>query len=223
MARVLILVEGQTEEQFIKVHLQTTLAKKGIYINPTILRTKTVKSGKYFKGGVISYAQVKRDLHNLFQDTNANLITTMFDLYGLPDDFPGRSSHEYKTQTDCYKRVEIIENSFREAICDNRFHPYLQLYEFEALLFSEPAKIAEISNEPEKLANKLNNIRSQFRTPEEIDDNPNTCPSRCILQIVPKYRKVHSGTIIAREIGLEKIRSECPHFNQWIKTLELLA
>jgi hypothetical protein len=88
MSRVLILVEGQTEELFIKEHLSPYLAARGLFLEkPVILPTKKLSGQPFFKGGITSYRQVRNSLRNLLNDSNARLITTMLDYYGLPDDF----------------------------------------------------------------------------------------------------------------------------------------
>lgn len=69
---------------------------------------------------------------------------------------------------------------------------------------------------------KVLKIRNQFNSPEEIDDNPNTSPSKRILGIFPGYQKVFDGPLIVGKIGLQKIRDECVHFNDWVTKLETL-
>jgi Domain of unknown function (DUF4276) len=39
----------------------------------------------------------------------------------------------------------------------------------------------------------------------------------------PPYRKVLDGPTIAEKIGLERIRSACPHFDAWVSWIESLA
>ncbi len=55
MKKVLILVEGQTEETFVKQVLSPYLNRFDIFIIPTIIVTKRVKIGADFKGGVPEY------------------------------------------------------------------------------------------------------------------------------------------------------------------------
>lgn len=83
--KIIILVEGQTEERFAKGILAPYLLTKKIVLAVTILNTKTVKDGANFKGGIINYDKVKNDLTRLFHDSSAKLVTTMFDYYGLPN------------------------------------------------------------------------------------------------------------------------------------------
>lgn len=84
MKRVLVLVEGQTEETFVKRVLGEHLSRFGVYAAPTIAATKRVKSGKKFKGGVVSYARARRDLLRLLGDSGAAAVTTMIDYSSAP-------------------------------------------------------------------------------------------------------------------------------------------
>ena len=93
MKRGLVLVEGQTEDLFVKNVLQPYLWNRtSLWLTPALLVTKLVKSGANFKGGVRSYAQVRRDVQKLLQDADAAVVTTFIDYYGLPVDFPGVST-----------------------------------------------------------------------------------------------------------------------------------
>ncbi|MEW6202789.1 MAG: DUF4276 family protein [bacterium] len=224
VVKVLILVEGQTEERFIKDIITPHLEKFDVFPIPIIVTTKRVKSGADFKGGISSYTKVKREIQRLLGDTGAKAVTTMLDFYALPDDFPRKKSI---ININCYGKVKIVEDALVEDVNHKKFIPYLQLHEFEGLLFSLPETIAKpfadiTTTEYRRLVNELQNIRKSFKTPEEIDDNPETCPNRRIKKLIPYYRKVLYGTVIARNIGLDTIRQECPHFNQWIEKLEAL-
>jgi hypothetical protein len=217
MGKVLILVEGQTEEKFVKEVLNPHLNNYEKYLIPTIVNTKIVKSGPNFKGGLVSYGQVRRDLMRLLGDTSALCVTTMLDLYGLPDEFPGRDDAPALP----YDKVQYIENAFREDIDHPRFLGNLTLHEFEGLLFTKPAEIARALYSPDKEA-ELTKICASFKTPEEINDNPRTAPSKRLEAIFPIYNKPFYGLVISKRIGLQAIRSECPHFNKWINRLENL-
>ena len=217
MQKVLVLVEGQTEEKFVKEVLNPHLNNYGKYLIPTILNTKIVKSGPNFKGGIVSYAPVRRDLMRLLGDTSALCVTTMFDLYGLPSEFPGRSD----APATPYGKVQHIENAFRHEINHPRFLENLTLHEFEGLLFTTPAEIARALHEPNREP-ELAKIRASFQTPEEINDNPKTAPSKRLEGLFPIYNKLFYGIVISKRIGLQAIRAECPHLHQWVSRLENL-
>ena len=215
--KAIILVEGQTEERFVKTVLQPHLLAKRVDLAVTILNTKTVKDGANFKGGVTNYDKAKNDLTRLFHDSSAKLVTTMFDYYALPTDFPGFTSQA----GDCYQKVEHLEHSFAQDINKANFLPYLQLHEFEALLFSSTQDIADVMGDDKKA--ELDAIRAAYTTPEEINNNPQTCPSKRLLKLFPEYAKVVFGTLISSNIGLDVIRAECPHFNEWLTKLEAIS
>lgn len=217
MKKVLVLVEGQTEEAFVKRVLQEHLLKYNVALIPTIVSTKRVKSGPDFKGGIVSYKRVRGDILRLLNDSSAVLVTTMFDLYGLPGDLPGRSNARGTPQD----KVRFIEDELRKDINNGRFHGYLSLHEFEGLLFSDPSIIAITLNAQDR-ENEVKRIRDFFASPEEINDNPQTAPSKRLLDIFPRYNKVFYGSAIAQRIGIKTMRSECHHFNDWITILEKL-
>lgn len=217
MQKVLVLVEGQSEEKFVKEVLNPHFNNLGKYLIPTIINTRIVKSGPNFKGGILSYGQVKRDLVRLLRDTSACCVTTMFDLYGLPSEFPGRDDAPLKP----YDKVTHIEAAFAQDIDHQSFLSNLILHEFEGLLFTTPAEIARALNEPDREP-ELTKIRTSFQTPEEINDNPKTAPSKRLKSLFPFYNKPFYGMVISKRIGLNAIRTECPHFNQWVSRLENL-
>lgn len=218
MHRVLILVEGQTEERFVKTVLNPHLENYNVVCIPTIITTKLVKRGPNFKGGVPEYTKVKRQIQRLLGDTNAIKISTMIDYYGVPNSFPGKNNIFGEKPHD---RVKYLESELLKDIDDQRFLPYYALHEFEALLFSSPLEIANTMIQPASLAD-LQAIRSSFATPEDINDNPITCPSKRLSNLFDIYNKPIYGTLISQRIGLETIKAECPHFNEWISTFENL-
>lgn len=149
----------------------------------------------------------------------------MFDYYGLPPDWPDKPA---AVSTPSIKAV-AIERALHEDICaqmgkgfiSDRFIPYVQMHEFEALLFSEPTVLAAALRCP-SLADSLQAVISECQEPEAIDDHRETSPSKRILRHCPRYDKVLQGTTAASSIGLSRMRERCPHFNDWLTRLESL-
>ena len=109
-----------------------------------------------------------------------------------------------------------------EAVGDvPSFIPYVQKFEFEALLFTAPDKLALLFPENDQ-TESLQKISAQHATPEEIDDSPQTAPSKRIQKLLPGYRKRQHGVLAAQDIGLTAMREACPHFNEWLTKLETL-
>jgi hypothetical protein len=212
-----VLVEGQTEELFVKTVLQPYLwSRTSLWVIPTILVTKVVKSGTNFKGGVSSYAQVHRDVHKLLQDAGVAVITTLIDYYALPGDFPGMSTRPSGTAG---QRVAHVQSAFGAAIGDPRFVPFFMLHEFEALLFCDlgdhRAWVYQDGN-----IEQLRSVRQAVASPEDINEGYDTAPSRRVLSAFPGYQKTFHGLLAVMDIGIENMRVQCPHFHEWLSRLE---
>lgn len=220
MNRVFVSVEGQTEETFVREVLRKHLWGFNVDIQPVVITTHRVKQGMNFKGGALSYGRAHREIMRLLNDRNAVAVTTMYDLYQLPIDFPGQDT--FPSGNGQAKALHL-ENAFQQGIGSLRFHPYLQVHEFEAFLFVDTARTASLFTGTNDLAEQLQAIRRKFTTPEDINDSPLTAPSKRILALYPRYEKPLYGTIIALETGLSTIRTECPHFTEWVTWLEGLG
>lgn len=219
MARVLILVEGQTEEVFVRDVLSPHLAALGVHVHVTLVVTKRVKSGGHFKGGVSKYERIEADVHRLLGDTHASLVTTMLDFYGLPDDFPGQQTKPHGT---CFARVAHVEQEFRRSINHPRFEPHLSLHEFETIAFVDPGRADWVFTSP-SVVQQLQATAARYTTPEEINEGAATAPSKRLSALFPAYQKTLHGPMIAGAVGLELIRAKCPHFNGWLARLEGLG
>ena len=105
--------------------------------------------------------------------------------------------------------------------CDseNRFIPYIEMHEFEALLFSDADILAEKTEIDAALIRK---IIEKYDSPEEINDDPANAPGKRLESLKDGYRKVAMGKTISEAIGIAVIRRKCPHFNDWLTKLEQL-
>ena len=63
-------------------------------------------------------------------------------------------------------------------------------------------------------------MSNEFANPEDINNSPKTAPSKRILGAVKSYSKVLDGNCVAMDIGLERMRQCCPHFNEWVSEME---
>lgn len=222
IARLNMIVEGQTEETFVREILREPLAHRGVYVQVRCVETRR-KHGRVYRGGLISYAKARGDMRRWLAEDKAAYLTTMFDRYKLPADFPG--FEHAQNVSDRYQKVSHLENRLAADIADPRFLPYIQLHEFEGLLFSDVQAIDAILKVQHRRSQllTLRRIRAQFDTPEAIDDGETTAPSKRLQRLYPSYDKVLFGTRIAQRIGLETLRHECPHFHAWVSTLEALS
>ncbi len=226
MIRLNIIVEGQTEEAFVGRVLMGPLALAGVGVSVRCVETsRDKKRHKIFRGGLLDYNRAKRDLLRWMKEDQKQdaWFTTMFDLYALPDDFPGRI--EAKRPPTALERVISLEEAFSTDFAHPRFIPYIQLHEFEALLFADPAKLDWAFIEHEEAIAKLVEAAASFKSPEDIDDGQTTAPSKRIIQAIPEYaaRKTSAGPLVAEKIGLPILRAKCLHFDAWLKKIEALG
>ena len=220
--RVLAFVEGQTDEKFGREVVSPSLASRNVFISAT------TPGRRRAHGGVPSWARAKRELLRYLKEDTGRFVTTMFDYYGLPCDWPGKKEAKRKTRPST--KAETIEQAIHADVCATlgesfdgaRFLPYIQMHEFEALLFSDTRVLAESVPQP-GLQARLDEIIEECGEPERIDDDPKTTPSKRICALVPSYQKVLHGIIAAKRIGLATMRDQCPHFSQWIEALEQLG
>lgn len=219
--RLYVTTEGQSERKFAEEVLRPHLANRYIDVRARVVVTNR-KLGK--RGGIIDYDKIRGDLHRLMlEDQQAEArFTTMIDLYALPDQFPGWTNA--KQLSHPHDRIRVLEESLKTDFADHRFLPYIQLHEFEALLYCDLSQLQKRISGSEaglrKLAHEVKDI-----SPEEINEGAATAPSKRIIRHVPIYEKskVRVGAAAAAAIGLPALRSKCPHFNSWIKSLEALA
>lgn len=223
MMRLNIIVEGQTEETFVNKILGPHLGVVDVFASARCVETGR-KRGRIFRGGMISYVKAKKDIELWMKEDKGGDVrfTTMFDFYRLPNDFPGFD--EAKQKPDPYKKIEVLEENLRLDIASQRFIPYLQLHEYEALLFSAIDKFHHYYIDHQSQLNKLKRDVYGITNPELINGNPETAPSKRIIKYLPSYdgEKPSAGPIIAEHIGLQGIRSKCKHFDSWVSQLEIL-
>ena len=220
MTRLNIIVEGPTEETFVRELLAPHLGQHNVFAIARSVETGRRK-GRIFRGGLVHYEKVRKDIQSWLKQDSAALVSTMFDYYALPKDFPKPATPQGGVPV--HQWVPQLEQALSEDIRDIRFVPYIQLHEFEALLFSDVEKTgAVLSATPDQLE-QLRRIRAAFETPEHINDSPETAPSKRLLQLFPGYDKPVFGSLALGRIGLSAIRQSCPHFAGWLTRLESLS
>ena len=204
MIRLAIAVEGETEEEFVK----QVLADR--------LRLRDVEPIPYLLMGNVNIPRLSGEMARLL--TGHDAVTSLVDFYG----FEGKNHQE--TAEELEHRILTATRTNLRLVPDRLpIIPYVQLHEFEGLLFAETRAFGTLLNLPEGALERLQAIREQFTTPEEINDDILTAPSKRIANIIPRYNKKVDGPMLAEEVGLDRICAECPRFNRWLADLEALA
>ena len=214
-----ILVEGATELEFVRSVLKPHFVDLGMQMQGIQVITRRVGGDAAHRGGHVRYEQFQRQIRKLLQNTQATLVSTMFDYYGLGADFP----LPVKTQTGrAVDRVLALEKSVEQDVNDPRFRAYFALHEFEAMLFVDPDVVARVTQSI-AARSELMAIANNFATPEDINDHPSTAPSKRLANCIANYDKTFHGPYVTMEIGLAKLRQGCPHFGQWLNMMETIV
>lgn len=212
MKRLFIVVEGQTEEEFVRTMLRPYLFSCGIYdVNPILIRTS--KSGR---GGFVNYDHLKNTVMPLLKSQKDDIVVTTFvDYFRIPHNTP---QYEQCMLTGSSRdKVDALERCIGDDINDSRFVPYIQLHEFEALLFSNNQGFEDFFTKEQ--AEQTAVIVETFDNPEDINTHPQYAPSKRILAIKEDYNKPIDGNLIALKVGINTILEHCPRFAAWVKYL----
>lgn len=222
---IYVVVEGQAEQTFVRDVLAPHMAPGKIYLHPALIG----KPGH--KGGDIRFDKAKNDIGNFLRQRNDTYITTMFDYFRIDSEWPGKADalRQVKNGTNltASQKAGILETATLTEIvrifpgCDseNRFIPYIEMHEFEALLFSDADVLADKTQIDAAL---IRRIIEKYDSPEEINDDPANAPCKRLEALKDGYRKVAMGKTISEAIGIAAIRRQCPHFNDWLTKLEQL-
>lgn len=205
MTRLGISVEGETEEEFVKQSLAVHLQARGIYVKPVLLGRAR---GSVQGGGNVTIQGLAAEMRHLRYSCDA--VTSLVDFYG----FRGKRG---MSPDDLIQAIHL--GTGRPD--DGQVIPYVQVHEFEGLLFSHVDVFESVFHDAP--ITDLRSIRKGFDTPEDINDNKNTAPSKRIEKLVKRYRKRLHGPVLAEQIGLEMMRGECPRFDAWLRRLESLG
>jgi hypothetical protein len=213
MRGVYFIVEGQTEEEFINTTVRHYFYNLEIYD----VRAFQLETSPGFKGGDLSFKRYQHNIELLLKRETDIIVTSLIDFFRLKSDFP--KYEEAKGVVDKNAKVSFLEASIREVINNRFFIPYIQLHEFEGVLFSDKAGFDYITNIDPWNLTMLHQVVDTFDNPELINDGAATAPSKRLESLISGYRKTLHGPIMADEIGMNRILARCPRFCNWISTL----
>ncbi len=218
MKRLIVICEGPTEQAFCHDVLQPYFVAKAIYIqSPTIKKSK---------GGIVHWESLKKEIHIYLEHDSSAIITMLIDYYGIEQKhgFPGwDESLKIRVKEERMGFLELSMKNDIEEKYRNRFVPYLQLHEFEGLLFSDKEAFDDNFEDSEFADYQyLEETFAQFSNPEMVNNGKTTSPSNRLDRIFVGYQKTVHGPLLAEEIGLSKIRGKCPRFNEWIEKLQAI-
>ncbi|MCI1682950.1 MAG: DUF4276 family protein [Bacteroides sp.] len=212
MKRLIIICEGETEQEFCKDVLYQHFQNKDIYIETPLIKKSL--------GGIVPWKQIKNQIL-LHLNEKEVFVTLLIDFYGIKDYHRFPKWDESKGIADKIQKMIFLEQAMKEDISNHRFIAYIQLHEFEGLLFNNIAAFK--NNIPQNEITDLTTLEDTINlnpNPELINDGPTTAPSKRLERLIKGYNKVVYGAILATAIGLQNIRNKAVHFNDWITQLE---
>jgi hypothetical protein len=179
-AETAIICERQTEEGFVKECLAPHLVEYSVYVTPRLLGKTPTREG----GGNVSVNRVVSYIRRVHR--NFDHVTTFLDFYGFND--KGEMSCSALTD-DIAKRAE---RALGTGYSEDHIIPYVQRHEFETLLFSRPDAFDLEEAWTDEQPQELESIRIGFATPDDINDDPRTAPSKRLARTFssgafPKY------------------------------------
>jgi hypothetical protein len=206
MKRLIIICEGETEQEFCKDVLHPCFYDKGVQIFfPTIKKSN---------GGIAKWNVLKRQVESHLRQEPDAYVTTLIDLYALPTDYPNFD----------IDNVDGIEQGMKtdiDASLNYRFIPYIQRHEFECFIFASIDVLKKNFRPQDANFDEIEKVLRKYSDClEDINSGPDTAPSKRLLANIKGYNKIVDGACLASEIGLPTIRKKCPRFNKWLEQLE---
>lgn len=218
MKRIVIICEGETEKEFCTKILSPYFITKNIFVQAPLIKKSM--------GGIVRWSILKKEINTYLKENNV-FVTTLIDYYGLYSKYQFPGWDKSLTIVDKNKRMDLLEKAMAQDIEDrlrHRFMPYMQLHEFEGLLFNDINIFYEQIPKEELVG--VVELEQTFRdypdNPEMINNKKETSPSNRLERIIFGYNKVVYGNYLAEAIGLDRIRSKSPRFNNWLEKIENL-
>jgi len=217
MKRIIIVCEGETEKEFCTKLLAPYFISKNIHVQSPLIKKSM--------GGIVKWTELKKQILLHLNEPTA-YVTTFIDYYGLYEKYHFPKWNDAMKISDKNSRMDFLEKAMLEDITDDlrpRYIPYIQLHEFEGLLFNDIRIFHEQIPKNELVeVQELEQVFKDFSNPEMINDKRETSPSHRLIRIIKGYNKIVYGNYLAEAIGLENIRNKSPRFNNWLQKIERL-
>lgn len=217
MKRLIIICEGPTESEFCREVLAPALFRHDIIVEAPLIKKSN--------GGIVPWSSIKRQIEMHLREGGRPFVSMLIDYYGIKDSYNFPGWQESKQISNKTERLNFLTAGMREEINPDlvsRFIPYIQIHEFESLLFSDLEVFKRSFAENEMNLTILENALAEFPNPEDINSRPTLAPSKRLIEAIPGYDKVVYGSCLAEDIGLDRITEKCPLFREWLSTLSAI-
>ncbi|PWK22647.1 uncharacterized protein DUF4276 [Arcicella aurantiaca] len=218
MKHLYIIVEGQTEAEFVERLLISYLSNQGLHTNIQPIKI-TMSGGGH---GFNNIEHFRNTIKPIMYYKDEPIITTMIDYSGINSEKKMPNYLNCIEKSDVEQRILCMEESLKNYV--NTIKPYTNFipnilrHEFETLLFANPEDGFDL--EDEQIKREIIDLKSKYLSIEDINSSPETFPSKRIESIYSsinkKYNKIADGVDIAELTGINSILKECPHFKNWL-------
>lgn len=223
MKRLIFIVEGETELEFVNRLLIPYLTVSG-------LTTSMYGIIITMSGGGHGYNNIEHFINTIrpvLSMSDEPIITTLIDHYGINSERKLPGYNECIQESNVEARIKKMEKMLNEAVQSIKsyrfFIPYIQRHEFETLLFADPEKGFDL--EDELIKQDIITLCNSFSSVEDINCTPEGAPSKRLIAIYKQhykaYEKVTDAVDIAELTTIDKILEKCPRFKNWVDTLLL--
>ena len=224
MLDILVLCEGQTEREFCNQVVAGPLARNNIALAGTLVGKPQRKHG-----GIRPWPVYRAELLRLAKERADRHLAVLVDYYAMPNSWPGRAASRSQPVSNRGIHVEGLLEADLSNQLHGRFHPCVQLHEFESLLFVDPAATAFIIAASGRglndryIAQRMEAIKAECGgSVELINDAPDNAPSKRLIKLMPNYDKVAWGVTAAADTSIPKLMAGCPWLNRWLSGMEAL-
>ncbi|MBW3068894.1 MULTISPECIES: DUF4276 family protein [unclassified Actinomyces] len=212
LRHVMVLVEGQTEQGVLESVFAPVALTHSIYIQPITVITSDTSHGANRGGG--NWRKYDDHLRRLLKNTHLSRVGLLIDFYGYPRNAPGYIANG---KGESYR--QSLEQALRDHFEDPRFRPLVVKHEIEALALASISAGHSTGAFSTKALKQLVKAVEASGGPEEVNNGPDTSPSKRIHRVCRKYRKVQDGRELAERAGAEELLRRCPTFAAWWKSL----
>lgn len=204
MINICFVVEGYAEERFINEALSCYLQSK---------TSKSINISVQNLNGGILYSKFINMLINT--SPQYDIVTTLVDLVGLDSaKLDGYRTIMTNGKLSSQEKALLVEQLITQVITTRQnIISYVQPYEFEALCFAD---IEALAKSDPLLARNKTKIDQILQNYADNPENINTVPSKYPARQLEKFGYTKGSTNFALHCDIDKIRSQCTHFNYWI-------
>jgi hypothetical protein len=167
MRRLAFIVEGDSEIILVNKLIIPYLNRLGFRYD---MHPQTIITNRkqHKKGGVTGYGLFRNEVKRTL--AQGAMVTPLIDFFKLPTDFP-QFSRAGNRISDIEKAIHLDFNNNPDFI------PYIQKFEFEALMFSNIEGFSLVVDNVGQL-DEIQSIIDAYPNPEDINNSPDTAPSK---------------------------------------------